>query len=80
MFNLLFKFLILLILSVIIGIIPVNHNYTPEPVGIEIYIAVIASLVTAGALWLRWRRPEMVAEVEAESEVSSAQISDIEPV
>jgi len=39
LFNLLFKFLILLILSVIIGIIPVNHNYTPEPVGIEIYIA-----------------------------------------
>ena len=48
--------------------------------GIEIYIAVIASLVAAGVLWLRWKKSEMVAEVEAEAEVSSAQISDTEPV
>jgi len=28
----------------------------------EIYAAVVAVLVTAGVLWLRWRKPEVVAE------------------
>jgi len=37
-------------------------------VGLEIYAAVVAVLVTAGALWLRWRKPAELAE----SEVSSA--------
>ena len=31
-------------------------------VHIEIYAAVVAILVTGGALWLRWRKPEAVAE------------------
>ena len=37
-------------------------------VGLEIYAAVVAVLVTAGALWLRWRKSVELAE----SEVSSA--------
>ena len=37
-------------------------------VGLEIYAAVVAVLVTAGALWLRWRKSAELAE----SEVSSA--------
>jgi len=37
-------------------------------VHVEIYAAVVAVLVTAGALWLRWRKPAVVAE----SEVSPA--------
>ncbi len=31
-------------------------------VHIEIYVAVVAMLVTAGALWLRWRKPEDMVE------------------
>ncbi len=38
---------------------------------LEIFAAVVAALVTAAALWLRWRKP-------AEAEVSPAQISDTE--
>ena len=32
-------------------------------VQMEIYAAVVAALVTGGALWLRWRKPAVVAEV-----------------
>ncbi len=39
-------------------------------VGVEIFIAVWATLVIGGALWLRWRKPVELAE----SEISSAQI------
>lgn len=42
---------------------------------IEIFVAVWAVLVTAGALWLRWRKPGPPAEAE----VSDAQISDTGP-
>ncbi len=35
---------------------------------IEIFVAVWAVLVTAGALWLRWRKPEVVAEGISEVE------------
>ncbi len=35
---------------------------------VEIYVAVVAVLVTAGTLWLRWRKPAELAE----SEVSTA--------
>jgi len=47
-----------------------------SPLYMEIVTAVIAVLVTAAALWLRWRK---TAEA-AEAEISDAQISDIEPV
>ena len=39
MFSIFSKFIILLFASIIISVIPVNHAYTPDPVGIEIYIA-----------------------------------------
>ena len=35
-----------------------------SPVQLEIFAAVWAILVTAGVLWLRWRKPAIVAEVE----------------
>ncbi len=35
---------------------------------VEIFIAAYALLVTYGALWLRWRRPAVFAEVEVEAE------------
>ena len=35
---------------------------------VEIFVAVWAVLVTAGALWLRWRKPEVVAEGISEVE------------
>jgi len=44
-------------------------------VQLEIFAAVWAVLVTAGALWLRWRKSGLLAEAE----VSDAQISDTEP-
>ena len=37
------------------------------PLQVEIFVAAWAMLVTYGALWLRWRKPAVVAEVEAES-------------
>jgi len=37
------------------------------PVQVEIFVAAWALLVTYGALWLRWRKPAIVAEVEVES-------------
>jgi uncharacterized membrane protein YhfC len=37
-------------------------------VGVEIYVAVVAVLITAGVLWLRWRKPEAVAESIREDE------------
>ena len=43
---------------------------------LEILVAVWAALVTGGALWLRWRKQEELAEPE----VSTAQISSTEPV
>ncbi len=49
-------------------------------VRVEIFIASWALLVTYGALWLRWRKPAIVSEVEAESETSGAQTSDTESV
>jgi len=45
-------------------------------VALEIQVAVIAAVVTAGALWLRWGEPSGPAV----SEVSPAQTSDTEPV
>ena len=45
-------------------------------VQVEIFAAVVAVLVTAGALWLRWRKPAELAV----SEISPAQTSDTEPV
>jgi len=36
-------------------------------VHVEIFAAVVAVVVTAGALWLRWRKPMVLGEVEAES-------------
>ena len=36
-------------------------------VQVEIYIAVVAVLVTGGALWLRWRKPAELAELEVSS-------------
>jgi len=41
------------------------------PIRVEIFVAALASLVTYGALWLRWRKPEIVAEAEAEAESGS---------
>jgi len=49
-------------------------------IGTEIFITVVAVLVAAGALWLRWRKPEAAVEVGAEGEVSPAQISGTGPV
>ncbi|MFC1592874.1 PrsW family glutamic-type intramembrane protease [Candidatus Omnitrophota bacterium] len=34
-------------------------------VHVEIYATVVAVLATGGALWLRWRKPAVVAEMEA---------------
>lgn len=45
-------------------------------VHVEIFAAVVAVLITAGALWLRWRKPAELAV----SEISPAQTSDTEPV
>jgi len=38
---------------------------------LEIFAAVWAVLVTGGALWLRWRKPAIVAEAEVEAEAES---------
>jgi len=43
-------------------------------VHLEIFVAVWAVLVTAGALWLRWRKPAKIAELE----VSAAETSGTE--
>jgi len=43
-------------------------------VHLEIYAAVVALLVTAGVLWLRWRKPARIAE----SEVSAVETSGTE--
>ena len=36
-------------------------------VHVEIYAAVVAVLVTGGALWLRWRKPAVIIETEVSS-------------
>ena len=42
-----------------------------DAVRMEIFVASCALLVTYVALWLRWRKPEIVSEAEAEAESES---------
>jgi len=42
-------------------------------VQVEIFVAVWAVVVTGGALWLRWRKPAVVSEVELEATPDSSE-------